>query len=117
MNINNNKNTKNNKNILFGGSKNIILIFIIILSVILFFIILFTMIKTIKQDTPNTAIFSNINLTEPVDKFLHNLSVTTKIDDKLQIDKIITGLKNDKLTPIFFSLSENYYLQIPKSQI
>ena len=113
------KNKHNNKNLkkkLLGGEKNIILIIIIILSIILFFIILWAMIKSMKSN-PILDLTSQINLTDPIDKFLHNLSITTNIVDKIQIDKIITSLKIDKITPSVFLLAENYYLKVPKSQI
>ena len=74
------------------------------------------MIKSIKQ-TPSNPFIGGVNLTEPVDKFLHNLSVNTKIDDKIETDKIINSIKTDKLVPSFFLLAENYYLRIPKSQL
>lgn len=107
---------KNLQKKLLGGEKNVIYIIIIILSIILFFIILFTMIKSIKT-TPNNVLLSNINLVDPVDKFFTNIRSITKIDDKIELNKIMTSLKTDKITPEFFSLAENYYLQIPKSQL
>jgi len=113
------KNKHNNENLkkkLLGGERNIILIIIIILSIILFFIILWAMIKSMKS-TPKLDINSQINLIGPVDKFLHDLSVSTNVVDKIQIDKIMTSLKIDKITPSVFSLAENYYLKVPKSQI
>lgn len=117
MNLKINRQNEQNKKKLLGGQKNVILIIIIILSFILFFIILWTMIKSIKKSTPTTNLISNINLTETVDKFLYNLSITTKIDDKIKTDKIINLIKTDKVIPTFFVLAENYYLQIPKSQL
>ena len=116
MNLKINNKKEELKKKLLGGEKNIIFIIIIILSVILFFIILFTMIKSIKH-TPTHPFIEGVNLTEPVDKFLYNLSVNTKIDDKIQTDKIINSIKTDKIVPSFFLLAENYYLQIPKSQL
>tara|TARA_B110001452_G_scaffold70349_1_gene56839 strand:+ start:2133 stop:2483 length:351 start_codon:yes stop_codon:yes gene_type:complete len=113
------KNKHNNENLkkkLLGGEKNIILIIIIILSIILFFIILWAMIKSMKS-TPVLDITSQINFTDTIDKFLHNLSINTNIVDKVQIDKIMTLFKMDKITPSVFLLAENYYLKIPKSQI
>lgn len=115
-NNNNNYNNNNIKKKLLGGEKNIILIIIIILSIILFFIIIWAMIKSTKH-APMLDITSQINLTDAVDKFLHNLSINTDIVDKIQIDKIITSLKIDKITPSVFLLAENYYLKVPKSQI
>ena len=73
------KNKHNNENLkkkLLGGEKNIILIIIIILSIILFFIILWAMIKSMKS-TPVLDITSQINFTDTIDKFLHNLSINT----------------------------------------
>lgn len=116
MNLKIDNKKENLKKKLLGGEKNVIFIIIIILSIILFFIILFTMIKSIKQ-TPTNHLFPDINLIEPVDKFLQNLSVNTKIDDEIQTYKIINSIKTDKLVPSFFSLAENYYLRIPKSQL
>ena len=69
-----------------------------------------------KNPTTTKTIISNINLTEPVERFLQNLSITTKIHDDIQIKKIMESIKNNTLQPSFFSLSENYYLQIPKTQ-
>ena len=72
------------------------------------------------EDLKEKKIFSEkykINLVDPVDKFFTNIRSITKIDDKIELSKIMTSLKTDKITPEFFSLAENYYLQIPKSQL
>ena len=112
MNLKNTNTNKNKKQL--GGSKNLILITIIILSVILFLIILLSIFKPFDTTSTSSSLISNVNLTEPVNTFLQNLKETTKLNDETQINKIIESIKNNTLTPSFFSVANNYYLQIPK---
>ena len=112
MNLKNTNTNKNKKQL--GGSKNLILITIIILSVILFLIIFYQYLNHLIQHLQVPLLISNVNLTEPVNTFLQNLKETTKLNDETQINKIIESIKNNTLTPSFFSVANNYYLQIPK---
>ena len=115
MNLKNTNTNKNKKQL--GGSQNLILITIIILSVILFLIILLSIFKPFDNTTNTSSLISNVNLQGPVNTFLQNLKDTTKLNDETQINKIIESIKNNTFTPSFFLLAENYYLQIPKSQL